>query len=81
MRVDGDTLHINGVGQLTGAPVEARDIRAGAAVVIAALSADGTSEITNLENIDRGYEGLVEKLRALGALVERVTPEAVREVV
>jgi len=81
MRVDGDTVHVRGVEQLTGAPVEARDIRAGAAVVIAALSAVGTSEITNIENIDRGYEGLVEKLRPLGALVERVTPEAIREVV
>ncbi len=81
MRVDGDTLHITGVEHLTGAPVEARDIRAGAAVVIAALSATGTSEIGVLENIDRGYEGLVAKLRRLGGVVERVSPEAIREVV
>lgn len=81
MRVDGDTLHIHGVEELSGAPVEARDIRGGAAVVIAALSAQGTSEITNVENLDRGYEGLVQKLRALGARVERVAPEVVREVV
>ncbi len=81
MRVDGDTVHIHGVEELSGAPVEARDIRGGAAVVIAALSAQGTSEVTNVENLDRGYEGLVEKLRALGARMERVAPEAVREVV
>jgi len=81
MRVDGDTVHIHGVEELSGAPVEARDIRGGAAVVIAALSAQGTSEVANVENLDRGYEGLVEKLRALGARVERVAQEAVREVV
>lgn len=83
MRVDGDTVHITGVEQLTGAPVEARDIRAGAAVVIAGLAATGVTEITNLENIDRGYEGLVEKLRGLGGQVERgsIEPAALPEVV
>lgn len=81
LRVDGDTLHINGVERLTGAPVRALDARAGAAVVIAALGAVGTTEITHLEHIDRAYEGLVEKLRLLGARVERLDGEAIREVV
>lgn len=72
LRVDGDTAIITGVPQLTGAAVEAVDIRAGAAVVIAALTATGTTEITNIEHLDRGYESLEEKLRSLGAAVQRV---------
>lgn len=72
IRVDGDTAILNGVPYLTGAPVEAPDIRAGAAVVIAALAAQGVSEISGLENLDRGYEQLETKLRALGADIQRV---------
>lgn len=74
IRVEGDTATINGVPHLTGAPVEAVDIRAGAAMVIAGLQARGETEITNVENLDRGYERLEEKLRGLGARVERVRP-------
>lgn len=59
--------------------MEALDIRAGAAVIIAALTAEGTTEIRTVENLDRGYEGLTEKLRSLGARVERVDDE-VRDV-
>ena len=55
------------------APVEAVDIRAGAALVVAGLQARGETQISRLENIDRGYEGLEEKLGALGAQVQRVS--------
>jgi UDP-N-acetylglucosamine 1-carboxyvinyltransferase len=72
IRVDGDTTIITGVPHLSGAPVEAVDIRAGAAMVIAGLVAQGETAIANLENLDRGYDGLEEKLRALGANVRRV---------
>lgn len=72
IRVEGDAAVINGIPKLTGAPVEALDLRAGAAVVVAALAAQGTSEITAIENIDRGYEDLETKLTALGADVKRV---------
>ena len=72
LRVEGDTVIITGVPRLTGASVEAVDIRAGAAVVIAGLTAQGTTEIANIEHLDRGYEGLEDKLRSLGAAIQRV---------
>jgi UDP-N-acetylglucosamine 1-carboxyvinyltransferase len=72
LRVDGDTVIITGVPRLSGASVEAVDIRAGAAVVIAGLTAQGTTEVGNIEHLDRGYEGMVEKLRSLGAEIQRV---------
>jgi UDP-N-acetylglucosamine 1-carboxyvinyltransferase len=75
VRVEGDAVVVTGVSMLTGAPVEALDLRAGAAVLIAALAADGSSAITKVENIDRGYEDLEAKLTALGADVQRLTGE------
>jgi UDP-N-acetylglucosamine 1-carboxyvinyltransferase len=72
-RAEGDTATITGVSHLSGAPVEAVDIRAGAALVVAGLQARGETQISRLENIDRGYEGLEEKLGALGAQVQRVS--------
>lgn len=69
--VDNAAL-INGVDALKGANVKATDLRAGACLVIAALAAEGVSTISNIEYIDRGYEGLVEKLRTLGADIRRV---------
>jgi UDP-N-acetylglucosamine 1-carboxyvinyltransferase len=75
IRVEGDTAVISGVPYLTGAPVEALDLRAGAAVVIAALAAQGTSAISAVENIDRGYERIEQKLTALGGRVQRVEAE------
>ncbi len=72
IRVDTDTAIITGVPHLTGAPVEAVDIRAGAAMVIAGLQARGETELANLENLDRGYERLEEKLRGLGARLRRI---------
>lgn len=68
--VDNAAL-INGVTALHGADLKASDLRAGACLVIAALAAEGTSTISNIEYIDRGYENLVEKLKALGADIRR----------
>ena len=73
IRVERDTVTITGVPHLSGAPVEAMDLRAGAALVIAGLEARGETQISHLDNIDRGYEGLEEKLKTLGARVQRVS--------
>ena len=66
------TATIEGVPHLTGAKVRATDLRAGAALVIAGLVAVGTTEITDIEHIDRGYPHIEQKLRQLGADIERV---------
>jgi UDP-N-acetylglucosamine 1-carboxyvinyltransferase len=63
---------ITGVKELTPAPVQAVDLRAGAAMIIAGLMAKGTTEIENIIYIDRGYENVVEKFSALGADIKRV---------
>jgi UDP-N-acetylglucosamine 1-carboxyvinyltransferase len=62
---------ISGPTRLRGARLESPDIRAGMAMLIAALCADGTSEIGNVRQIDRGYERIDERLAALGARIER----------
>ncbi|KMY55686.1 MULTISPECIES: UDP-N-acetylglucosamine 1-carboxyvinyltransferase [Bacillaceae] len=67
MKVEGRSAVINGPVRLQGAKVKASDLRAGAALVIAGLMAEGLTEVTGLEHIDRGYSMLVEKLRLLGA--------------
>ncbi|WP_368233426.1 UDP-N-acetylglucosamine 1-carboxyvinyltransferase [Anaerotruncus rubiinfantis] len=72
IQVDGKVAVIEGVPQLTSAPVRAVDLRAGAAVLIAAMTARGTTEIEDIEHIERGYEDIVEKLTALGANVRKV---------
>jgi len=72
IRTEGHHAVIRGVDRLSAAPVRALDIRAGAATVIAGLVADGTTEISNVYHVDRGYEGLESKLTALGASVRRV---------
>lgn len=69
--MENNTALIKGVEQLSGAPVEAPDIRAGAALVLAGLAASGETEIIGLEYIDRGYERLEETLSSLGAQVQR----------
>ncbi len=75
--VDGKVAVIQGVGELKGAPVSATDLRAGAALIIAGLAAEGTTEIDNIHYIERGYEKIDEKLRGLGADIRRVhIPEA-----
>ena len=68
----GKTAFFEGVKELTGAPVYASDLRAGAALIIAGIIAKGKTEIYNVEYIDRGYENIEEKFRMLGAKIERV---------
>jgi UDP-N-acetylglucosamine 1-carboxyvinyltransferase len=68
----GSTVVISGPTQLVGATARALDIRAGAALIIAGLAAEGISTITDIYHLDRGYEALETKLGALGARVERV---------
>lgn len=72
IQVDGKTAVITGVNQLGGAPVKAVDLRAGAAMIIAGLVANGVTEIEEIERIDRGYEDVVEKFTNLGANIKRV---------
>lgn len=72
IQVDGKIAVIEGVGRLTGAPVRAPDIRAGAALVVAALAAEGTSEVEDVYHVERGYEDVIEKFKGLGADIERV---------
>ena len=68
----GKMATIESVPELYGAPVKATDLRGGAAVVIAGLMASGITEVTNTVFIDRGYERFEDKLRSLGAKIERV---------
>ena len=68
----GKTAFFEGVKELKGAPVYASDLRAAAALVVAGIVAKGTTEVYNLEYIDRGYENIEEKFRSLGAKIERV---------
>ncbi len=72
IRTEGHHAVIRGVPKLSGAPVRAHDIRAGAALVTAALKAEGETEIRDPHHIDRGYEDLVGKLKSLGADIDRV---------
>ena len=72
IKVEGNVAVIDGVKGFTGARVESPDLRAGAAMVMAALAADGVSEIDETAHIERGYENIVEKLQALGADIRRV---------
>ena len=72
IRVEGRAAIIEGVSHLTPATIQAFDLRAGAAMVVAALAAKGTSEIHNVQYIERGYEDITGKLRALGADIESV---------
>jgi UDP-N-acetylglucosamine 1-carboxyvinyltransferase len=73
IQVDGKTAIIQGVERLTGAPVAACDLRAGAAMVIAGLCAQGVTEVEDVQYIERGYQDLVDKLRRLGADIVVVT--------
>ena len=72
VRVDGHHLVIDGVARLSGAPVRALDIRAGAALVVAALGADGETVIADAHHLDRGYEGLTDRLSSIGVQIERL---------
>jgi UDP-N-acetylglucosamine 1-carboxyvinyltransferase len=72
IKVKGRSAFVKGVDQLFSAPVEAPDLRAGAALVIAAMSAEGVSQITGAMHIGRGYEGITAKLMGLGAKIREV---------
>ena len=72
IRIDGRTSMVEGVDQLTGCPVKATDLRAGAAMVLAGLVAEGETLISYIHHIDRGYDNLVTKLVMLGADIRRV---------
>ncbi|MBL6750401.1 MAG: UDP-N-acetylglucosamine 1-carboxyvinyltransferase [Nevskia sp.] len=73
IQIEGNTAIVTGAERLSGAPVMATDLRASAALVLAALAADGTTTVDRVYHIDRGYERIEEKLRALGAKIERVS--------
>lgn len=76
--VDGRLAVIEGVDHLSAAPVKATDLRAGAAMLIAALCAEGTSQVEDIQHIERGYENVEEKLSSLGADIQRIhMPEPV----
>ena len=79
IRVEGRSAVVEGVEHLNAASVQAYDLRAGAAMVIAALAAEGTSEVSNVHYIERGYEDIIEKLRSIGAQIESVEFEEVVE--
>ena len=79
IQVDDKTAIVEGVDHLSGAPIQACDLRAGAALVIAALTARGQSEISCVHYIERGYENIVPKLRALGANIRAIEEPDERE--
>ncbi|MBD0384298.1 UDP-N-acetylglucosamine 1-carboxyvinyltransferase [Paenibacillus sedimenti] len=79
IKVDGRTAIVSGNAKLQGAKVCATDLRAGAALILAALAADGETEITGVHHIDRGYVDITDVLRELGADIHRVVPKEVEE--
>ena len=72
IEIDGNSAVVSGVSRLKGAQVDATDLRAGAAMVIAGLAADGTTTVEDVHYIERGYECMIEKLRGLGADITRI---------
>ena len=72
LKIEGNTAIIDGVAELTGARISAPDLRAGAALVIAGLAAEGVTVVDDIVYIQRGYERIDEKLRALGADIKRM---------
>lgn len=82
VKVEGRTAIVAGPVELNGAKVKASDLRAGAALVIAGLMAQGVTELTGLEHVDRGYEDLEEKLRGLGARIwrEKLTEQEIEQI-
>ena len=75
VKVEGNSAIIDGVSRFTGARVSAPDLRAGAALVIAGLAADGITMVDDIMYIHRGYEDFEGKLQSLGANIERVRSE------
>jgi UDP-N-acetylglucosamine 1-carboxyvinyltransferase len=76
IRLQGNTACVEGVPELSGAPVQGTDLRASAAMVLAGLAAQGTTTVRGLEYLDRGYAQLEDKLNAVGASIRRVCSEA-----
>ena len=72
IKTEGRVAVIEGVNKLLGAKLRAADLRAGAALIVAALGAEGTSVISNVRYIDRGYENIEEELSAVGARIKRI---------
>jgi UDP-N-acetylglucosamine 1-carboxyvinyltransferase len=72
IKIEGRSAIIEGVERLQGTQVKATDLRAGAALLLAGLYAEGTTEVLDIYHIERGYEGIDEKLRSLGANIKRV---------
>lgn len=79
MKIEGHSVIINGPAKLQGAEVAATDLRAAAALILAGLKAEGYTQVTELQFLDRGYTDFHLKLRALGADIERVDDEVVKE--
>lgn len=77
--IDGRVCVVEGVERLTGAPVRATDLRAGAALIVAGLMADGETEITGVQYIDRGYDHIEGKLRQIGADIRREKVEEIED--
>jgi UDP-N-acetylglucosamine 1-carboxyvinyltransferase len=73
--IEGPSAIVKGGRRLSGAPVMASDLRASAALVIAGLAAEGTTHVSRIYHLDRGYEGIDEKLRQLGGRIQRVSQE------
>ena len=71
IQIDGKTATVTGTEKLHGAVVGAKDLRAGAALIIAGLSAEGQTVVENIHYVERGYENIIEKLTALGADIRR----------
>ena len=75
IRIEGNTAMVSGVSSLSGAELQVPDLRAGAALVLAALAANGVSTVSQIHYVERGYEHFVEKLKGLGASIELVEDE------
>jgi UDP-N-acetylglucosamine 1-carboxyvinyltransferase len=71
IQIDGHSAIIRGVGEMTGAPVMATDLRASASLILAGLAAENTTEVSRIYHLDRGYEKIEKKLSALGAKIWR----------
>lgn len=72
IKVEGRVAIVEGVSRLSGASVEAADLRGGAALVVAGLAAQGVTQISGLKHLDRGYESLEKSLASLGADIKRI---------
>ena len=73
IQVDGNVAVVEGVPELTGAPVKATDLRAGVAMIIAGLAAKGQTEIEDIYHIERGYEDIELKWQHLGGQIQKIT--------